>query len=276
MTLRPFALAAALGFGATACISPYVIRPAQGGPVGISTASSLTMRVDPNAWHGQPWDLEGHFTPLLVDITSQRTQSVWIGYSDFALLDEQGVRYRVVCPYTQRAKMPPAPATRPSVPAPTRATEPPPAAVPHDTIPPDPGHEDNGLDDSWRERFDPDHDLQPIGRGGSSGAILLVDYRRQVRQSEDDGTLSALLHPAYRDYGPYVDSWHESYYPAAPSYDVLRLGLSEGVLSSNERVTGFLYFESATSHADRLELSWIARTPGGGTVALLKVRLLVN
>jgi hypothetical protein len=73
-------------------------------------------------------------------------------------------------------------------------------------------------------------DCQVIARP----AILLVEYDQQVRErldvarSGDDGTLSALLHPVYRDYGPYVDSWHESYYPAAPSYDVLRLGLSRG------------------------------------------------
>ncbi len=286
MRLSSIALGATLGLFATACITPYDIEPATGGSVGSSSGNSLTMRVNPNAWRGHPFDLDSYLTPLSIELTSQHTGDVWISYADFALVDEWGVRYRAITPYFDRAQRPtratppPAPV---KLPPPAPALKPlPPAAAPQLPSPVQSMDEDESLDDTWRQIYDRQ---EPISRRSTSGQIMLVDYQPQA-----GGTFEPLLSspanatptPRARrgvgrgQYGPFVDPWDERYYPDAPSYDVIRLGLTEGMLSKGDHVTGFVYFQNATSHPGRLTLTWTAHTPEGWTVESLTVPMTIE
>ncbi len=279
MSFRFMALMATLGLSGTACITPYDIQPATGGTVGVSSNSALTMRVNPNAWHSEPVDLESYLTPLAVDLTSQQASDVWISYADFSLVDEWGVRYRVISPFEQR----PEPPARPAPPAPVKLPPPPPKVQPLPpaaTPPASSPDENDGLDDSWRQYFDRDPLEQRTSRGSTSGQILLVQYQPQngglaagVAESRDPSARRGLGRTYY---GPFVDRWDERYYPESPSYDVIRLGLAEGMLKTGERVSGFIYFQNATNNPARLQLTWTAHSPDGRTVASLTIPFTVN
>jgi hypothetical protein len=258
MTRRSMALVAALGPFSTACLTPYAIQPVTGGAVGTASNAELTIRVDPGAWHGQPWDLATYLTPLSIDIVSRDPRDIWLSYSDFALVDEFGLRYRVISPYRETAGPPrgqPAPGLS-APPAPPRSE------------PRDQGNrpDDGGLDDSWRQDIVPDTAPEPTSHVGTSANVWLVSYPGQIERR------LGFTRPRY---GPFVDPWDERYYPEGPSYDVIRLGLSEGMLSRGERISGFVYFQNAAAHAGRVDLSWTARTTDGTPVASLTVSLVV-
>jgi hypothetical protein len=72
-------------------------------------------------------------------------------------------------------------------------------------------------------------------------------------------------------YGTYVYYWDYRYYPGAPSYDVMRLGLPEGVAKSGGSVSGFVYFQNAATRATSLKLTWSVHTADGKSVASLSV-----
>jgi hypothetical protein len=76
-------------------------------------------------------------------------------------------------------------------------------------------------------------------------------------------------------YGAYVYPWDYRYYPTAPSEDVVRLGLPEGVLEPGGRISGFVYFQNAATHENRLNLAWNAHTVDGRSVASVAVPLVV-
>lgn len=85
--------------------------------------------------------------------------------------------------------------------------------------------------------------------------------------------------PGYSFYPPYYSGyvyyWGPRYYPSSPPRDVLRLGLPEGVVASGGRVSGFIYFQNALSHAHQLKLTWHARTPSKRPVATLSTAFVV-
>jgi hypothetical protein len=83
---------------------------------------------------------------------------------------------------------------------------------------------------------------------------------------------SFLLPP---DYGAYVYGWSAAYYPQAPSQDVKRYGLPEGVIKPGGSVSGFLYFQNAGARATRLRLVWRALTPQGQPVTTLRTDFVV-
>ena len=76
-------------------------------------------------------------------------------------------------------------------------------------------------------------------------------------------------------YGAYVYYWDYHYYPAPPSYDVMRLGLPEGVVKSGGRVSGFVYFQNAATRAKNLKLTWAVHTAGGKRIASLDVPFVI-
>lgn len=78
-----------------------------------------------------------------------------------------------------------------------------------------------------------------------------------------------------RYWGPYVYYWDDRSYPAAPSEDVLRYGLPEGVIKPGGRVAGYVYFQHTTSRPKRLDLTWNAHTPTGKNVGSVQVGLVV-
>lgn len=77
-------------------------------------------------------------------------------------------------------------------------------------------------------------------------------------------------------YGASVYYWDYHYYPAAHSYDVMRLGLPEGALNAGGRVSGFVYFHNALAHTSHLRLTWTAHTLDGRTVTSLTIPLVVK
>jgi hypothetical protein len=267
MTLRSIGLAAVLGLSGAGCFSPYYIQPATGGAVAVSSNAALTLRVTPNAWVGDPLNLDGFLTPLAIEVENGRADDLWISYSDFALIDDQGVRHRVISPYSDRARPLPKPATKPPAPKPRS-----PAIVPAAPGPVEPSDGDGGLDDSWRDK--------PRNRARASGQMVLVEYIGEppARIDVADGPAipRARRGLGYAAYGPFVDRWDDRHYPEAPSYDVLRLGLTEGLLGGGERVSGFIYFENAATQVGRLELTFTARTLDDRTVATVQVSLLAR
>jgi hypothetical protein len=76
-------------------------------------------------------------------------------------------------------------------------------------------------------------------------------------------------------YGGWVYFWDYRYYPSAPSYDVMRLGLPQGVVRAGGRVSGFVYFQNAAARATRLQLTWAAHDVRGQRVATLSIPLVV-
>jgi hypothetical protein len=77
-------------------------------------------------------------------------------------------------------------------------------------------------------------------------------------------------------YGPYVYAWNDASYTAAPSDDVLRLGLPEGVLKPGGEVRGFIYFQGAQSGVRALRLQWSARRTDGSVVESLSIPFVVE
>jgi hypothetical protein len=246
MTRPCTGLSVVLALSFTACIGPYGIHPVSGGRAATASNGALTLRVEPDAWRGNPPDLKGYLSPIAIDVVNLRSESVWISYADFALIDENGIRYRAVSPYAHRGDEPPKPA-----PAPARELERPSTAAPQESIPVD---EDGALDDSWHDSVESSPDPEPA-------------------RQEAPPPRPTVIHPYY---GPNVQRWSEWYYPTAPSYDVIRLGLPEGVLPGGQRASGFVYFENATALTGRIDLTWTARTPEGTAVASLTVPMVVE
>ncbi len=266
MTLRSIGLATALGLSGAGCFNPYYVEPATGGTVASSSSAALALHVTPNAWLGEPSNLDSYLTPLSVYIENRSSEDLWISYSDFALVDEQGVRHRIVSPYSQRVRPLPKPASKPAAPKPRS-----PAVVPTAPRPVQPSGGEGDLDDSWRDK--------PTAQARASGQILLVEYAGESPGLIDvagAGTPRARQGLEQAFYGPFVSRWDDRSCPEAPSYDVMRLGLTEGMLGGGERVSGFLYFENAARQAGKLELTFTGRTLDERVVATVRVSLVAR
>jgi hypothetical protein len=283
MTRRSSWLAIALV--STACSKTYIIEPATGGSVGTASTTGITMTAEPNAWSGRPSDLDDYLTPLWIGIVNQRGEDVRVSYADFALTDDSGFRYAAISPYTgQAAAAPPANAPPPPAKPPPAKPAPPSAAPPPAAAPP-PDETDGG----WSEMR-----LLP-GEGPLTASFELTRYGGHVGGRVYVGPHPGhgfYVHPHYHGYfhyytpwpysyywppyyGAYVYYWNYHYYPAPPSYDVMRLGLPEGVVKSGGSVSGFVYFQKAANRPKNLKLTWAISTADGKAIASLAVPFVI-
>jgi hypothetical protein len=283
----------AIALLSAACSKTYSIEPATGGTVGTASTTGITMTAEPNAWSGHPTDLDDYLTPIWIGIVNQRSEDVRVSYADFALTDDSGFRYAAISPYTGQAEAappgnaPPAPPAKSPPAKPPPPNQPPPAAEP----PPD---ETNG---GWSEmRLLPGEGGRPapllasfeLTRYGGHGGAHVGGH---VYVGPHPGR-GFYVHPHYRGYfhyytpwpyfyywppyyGAYVYYWNYRYYPAPPSYDVMRLGLPEGVVKSGGSVSGFVYFQNAANRPKNLKLTWAVYRADGKAIASLDVPFVI-
>jgi len=283
MTRRSSLLAIALV--SVACSKTYIIEPATGGAVATASTTGLTMTAEPNAWSGHPTDLGDYLTPIWIGIVNQRPEDVRISYADFSLTDESGFRYAAISPYTGQAAAAPPRAKPPPVKRPPPAAAPPPAAEPP------PG---DSTDGEVREML-----LWP-NEGGRPTPLMASFELTRHGGHRGGGRVHVAPHPRHRFYvyphyhghyryyapwpysyywppyhGAYVYYWGHPYYPAPPSYDVMRLGLPEGVVKSGGTVSGFVYFQHAATRAKNLKLTWAVHTAQGKRIASLSAPFVI-
>jgi hypothetical protein len=312
MTIRSWSATAAVAAVMAGCTTSYVVVPATGGRVAAASTRGISMAAYPETWDGHPTDLPDYLTPIWIDIVNQTSKTVRLRYEDFALTDQSGFRYSAISPYSGQPQLshesttthtpPPAepepvrPA--PSTPAPEQpSTTPPPSGDDVQPAPaPTPGPGAGLTEESTPWTGSPD-------RGSAARILLVRDGRGRggVRRGgfrghgRFHGGFGPTFHthvfigpgPFYRPwwpywwgpypyyYGPYVYSWDYRYYPGAPSADILRLGLPEGDLQPGGRVSGFVYFQNATTRPGRLELTWNVHTVEGASIARISVPMLV-
>jgi hypothetical protein len=313
MTPQYIAAAVVIGLFGAACTTTYTIQPAMGGAVGTVASGALTMSVAPNAWNGQPSDLADHLTPLWIRITNQGREAVRISYADFALVDNAGFRYAAINPYTGQTNVSPAPSgpqpatsgavQRPpaAIPPPHRTPNAPPPATPAEPPAGEPGDNTSEPGYHWEDSNGPETELERNGRRVPLADVELVRYGGHGG-GHAGGHFGGrgyvgprggfYVHPYYHGYfhhyapwpyfyygppyyGSYVYYWDDRYYPAAPSHDVMRFGLPEGVLNAGGRVSGFVYFQNAGARATNLQFTWTAHPLDGRTLASLSVPLVV-
>jgi hypothetical protein len=263
-----------------------------GGTVGTASTTGLTMSAEPNAWSGHPTDLGDYLTPIRIGIVNQRRADVRVSYADFALTDESGLRYAAISPYTGQVSSAPPPSVPPHPPPGPLPAKPLPPASPPPAAPPPAGDNPDGAGreillipgegepDAPTRRAPLAFELVRYG-GGHGGGHVHMGPRPAP---------GFYVHPHYHGYfhyyapwpyywppyyGPYVYYWDYHYYPAAPSYDVMRLGLPEGVVKSGGSVSGFVYFQNAATRATSLKLTWAVHTADGKSVASLSVPFVI-
>lgn len=373
MNRAPIAFSFAFLLMGVACTDAYVVKPATGGENATARAAGLGLVATPNAWVGDPYDLDDYVTAIWVNLENRRADELRVSFGDLVLTDDSGFRYAAISPYTGLPSTPSAqsqssapqiaaPPAQPQQPpaSPTRPPASPPATQPQSM---------NGSDNAdqplaserassptlaWRDPFklselllrdelgtrtqesdggpslrldrpgDAELDLVLVRRGsvgpsggafrggggglrggGFSGGGRSGGFSGGGRGAGRSGSYgqwapragvgmygrpyyAGSYHYYYRPWphfyygyygprywGPYVHYWDYRSYPSAPSEDVLRHGLPEGVIKPGGRIAGYVYFQNATSRAKRLELTWNAHTPAGKAVGSVQVDLVV-
>lgn len=204
-------LAAALGLGG--CLNYPRLKPANPGqlladrPLAARVAQGgVSVVVQPDQWNGDPVGLPEMLTPLLVTIENGSQRSLRIRFQEFALVGRSGFRYAAIPPLQTD---------------PERRSD---ARTPDGTP----------VQAVWR--MGPGLSFTP--RFGYSGGFYVAP-----------GWSS--YYPGYGVWGgPF--SWNPWYYGNAygfwreplPTRDMLERAMPEGVLQSEGRVSGFLYFPS--------------------------------
>jgi hypothetical protein len=280
----------AVAFFGLGCSRTYIIQPASGGAVATASTTGVSMSAEPNAWNGNPTDLAEYLTPIWIGIVNQRRADVRVSYADFALTDESGFRYAAINPYNGQAAPPPPP-------APAQPKSPPPAAPPpKEPAPPPAAAPPSSEDGRVREILLLPDEAAPtdLSERQPRADVVLARYGGHgggyVHGGPQPGP-GLYVHPYYHGYfhysapgpysyywppyyGAYVYYWDAHYYPAAPSYDVLRLGLPQGFAKPGGSVSGFVYFQNAATRAGRLTLTWAVHLANGQRLATLSIPLV--
>jgi hypothetical protein len=90
--------------------APGAERVSPGGSIAVTSASDVTVTVDPDAWRGSV-QIGNAVTPMHVKIENQSDNKLRIRYSDFAMIAGNGDRYAALPPYDIRGTVAgPAPA----------------------------------------------------------------------------------------------------------------------------------------------------------------------
>jgi hypothetical protein len=242
------------------CVTVHRIVPDDGRPLAqVRTEAGVTLTANADAWIEGPHDLPEYLTPIWIAIDNGSDRKLAVNYSDFALTDERGFRYKVVNPFTGG-----------TVPAPG-----------------EPGGQETG---GVPPRGAP---VLVASLGRSAPGIVTARPRRErvarVRRRPPRRRLRRgrgrrfRVYPRWRAYFHYYMPWHGDvywppryhvyvhdwphvHYPSPPPESVRELALPEGVVDQEGSVSGFLYFHNVIGRAHRLRLTWAARTPDGVVV----------
>lgn len=100
-------LAAGLGVGGgvLGCAAHSQLVPAPDAErvtedAAAATASGVRVVADPDAWRGQPGDLEWVMTPVHVRVENHSGRTLRIRHADFALAGDSGFRFAAISPFT--------------------------------------------------------------------------------------------------------------------------------------------------------------------------------
>jgi hypothetical protein len=265
-------LVALFALSAAACGPQFAVVPASGVEQVTAQMNGATLTAFAHQWHGDPYDLADYVTPIAVQLYNAGPYEVRVSFVDFALTDERQQRFAAVSPFVPDAL---------------------------------------GLLDGAALA---DPSTMVAGRGGSfggggfrgggvrvgapSGVRAGTGWRGAPGWSGGFGARGG-FYGGFRVYGgynrwygpgfgywtgplwpltsPWVVFWGPAYYPRPPSHDVLLSALPEGVLPPGASVTGFLYFQRATSPATRnLALTWsLHDARSGAEMGTTQVQLAV-
>ncbi len=293
------------------CTPSYVVVSASGGDMATVNRGGLTLNAVPNAWDDDPSDLNQYMTPIWVQLKNHGKQDVRVVYADFALISRSGFRYAAISPYPNQGSVSGSPAPA-AVPPPKKdATG---AARETSEWYFDKGALEqeraefvplgDGTATAELVRFGGRMGGGRMGGGHLGGGHLgggrmgagrmgaghvggsHVGGFGHIGPHYGSGFYGRPYYYGYYSpwpffyawppyYGPYVYYWGPRYYPVAPSEAVMQRGLPEGVLHAGGNVSGFVYFQHASSEPTSLDLNWTPQAVDGKRLVTLHVPLTV-
>jgi hypothetical protein len=302
----------AVVFGSVACRPNYVVVPATGGNMAKADRGGLSLNAVPNAWDDDPSDLSSYMTPIWVQLVNHGKQDVRVVYADFALTNSSGFRYAAISPYPYQGKAPenPQPAAAPTSTNDRADTSDRVADWYFDKADVSLGQMRLAPPGDGTGAVE----LVRGGRMGGGGGRMGGGGHFGGGRMGGGGHVGGFGHvgprygggfhghPYYRGYyggygywggyygyyspwpffyawppyyGPYVYYWGPRYYPAEPSEAVMQRGLPEGVLRAGGTVSGYVYFQHASTAPTNLDLSWAPEGVDGKRMVALHVMLTV-
>jgi hypothetical protein len=262
---------ALLVVSAAACGPEFAVVPAGGMPsVSAQGAAGVVMTALADQWGGEPSDLADFVTPIAVELYNGGPYEVRVSYIDFALRDESGRRFVAISPFVpdSLSLAPLAPATRElgsadeshGAPVTSGAGAVLLASRGGGAIGPPGGSRGGGgvrMGGGGRGMVAPPSVRRSFGSWGVGGGFGASGFRVRAGLRGWYGPGLSYWGNPWLYSSPWVVMWGTAYYPSPPTHDVLFAALPEGVLPPGARVTGFLYFQKATSrNTPRLDLGW--------------------
>lgn len=280
----------AVSLFAAACGPQFAVVPAGGVEQVTAQMNGATLTAFAHQWHGDPYDLADYVTPIAVQLYNAGPYEVRVSFVDFALTDERRTRFAAVSPFVPDAAVGllDGEGTNAQLHIDTNVQ----LHIDKSTLLAARGGSGGGFHGGGGVHVGAPSGVRGGGvrtgsgwrgapgwrggfgvRGGFYGGFRVYGgYHRWY--GPGFGYWTGPLWPLA---SPWVVFWGPAYYPAPPSHDVLLSALPEGVLPPGASVTGFLYFQRATSPGTRtLDLAWtIHDAQSGAEMGTTQVQLAV-